>query len=124
MNFAPTEEQQMVKDMVARFVDEAIKPKAEEFDRTHEHPQAVIRKLGEMGLMGVAVPTEYDGAGMDNVTYVMALIEISRGCASCGLISCSRVQRTRSTSDAASPGATPLIRGARICSCPPVAICV
>ena len=86
MNFAPTEEQQMVKDMVARFVDEEIKPKAEEFDRTHEHPQAVIRKLGEMGLMGVAVPTEYDGAGMDNVTYVMALIEISRGCASCGVI--------------------------------------
>jgi len=86
MNFQPTEEQQMVKDMVARFVNEEIKPKAEEFDRTHEHPQEVIRKLGEMGLMGVAVSTEYDGAGMDNVTYVMALIEISRGCASCGVI--------------------------------------
>ncbi len=86
MNLQPTEEQQMVKDMVARFVNEEIKPKAEEFDRTHEHPQEVIRKLGEMGLMGVAVPTEYDGAGMDNVTYVMALIEISRGCASCGVI--------------------------------------
>jgi len=71
---------------VARFVNEEIKPKAEEFDRTHEHPQEVIRKLGEMGLMGVAVSTEYDGAGMDNVTYVMALIEISRGCASCGVI--------------------------------------
>ncbi|MBN2396944.1 MAG: acyl-CoA dehydrogenase family protein [Deltaproteobacteria bacterium] len=86
MNFAPTEEQQMVKEMVTRFVNEEIKPKAEEFDRTHEHPQEVIRKLGEMGLMGVAVSTEYDGAGMDNVTYVMALIEISRGCASCGVI--------------------------------------
>jgi len=86
MNFQPTEEQQMVKEMVARFVNEEIKPKAEEFDRTHEHPQEVVRKLGEMGLMGVAVPTEYDGAGMDNVTYVMALIEISRGCASCGVI--------------------------------------
>jgi len=86
MNFQPTEEQQMVKDMVARFVNKEIKPKAEEFDRTHEHPQEVIRKLGEMGLMGVAVSTEYDGAGMDNVTYVMALIEISRGCASCGVI--------------------------------------
>ena len=72
--------------MVARFVNEEIKPNAEEFDRTHEHPQEVVRKLGEMGLMGVAVPTEYDGAGMDNVTYVMALIEISRGCASCGVI--------------------------------------
>ena len=86
MNFAPTEEQQMVKEMVTRFVNEEIKPKAEEFDRTHEHPQEVVRKLGEMGLMGVAVSTDYDGAGMDNVTYVMALIEISRGCASCGVI--------------------------------------
>jgi butyryl-CoA dehydrogenase len=39
-----------------------------------------------MGVMGVAVPTEYDGAGMDNVAYVMALIEISKACASCGVI--------------------------------------
>ena len=86
MNFAPTEEQQMVKEMVARFVNEEIKPAAEELDRTHRHPQEICRKLGEMGLMGVSVPTEYGGAGMDNVTYVMALIEISRGCASCGVI--------------------------------------
>ena len=86
MNFAPTEEQQMVKDMVTRFVNEEIKPLAEELDRTHRHPQEICRKLGEMGLMGVSVPTEYGGAGMDNVTYVMALIEISRGCASCGVI--------------------------------------
>ncbi|HET57050.1 MAG TPA: acyl-CoA dehydrogenase, partial [Deltaproteobacteria bacterium] len=86
MNFAPTEEQAMVKEMIKRFADEEIKPKAEELDRTHRHPQEICRKLGEMGLMGVAVPTEYGGAGMDNVTYVMALIEIARGCASCGVI--------------------------------------
>ncbi|HOO89253.1 MAG TPA: acyl-CoA dehydrogenase family protein [Syntrophales bacterium] len=86
MNLALTEEQQMVKDMVARFVNEEIKPKAEEFDRTHKHPNEVIRQLGEMGLMGVSVPTEYGGAGMDNVTYAIALMEISRGCASCGVI--------------------------------------
>ena len=86
MNFAPTEEQQMVKEMVTRFVNEEIKPAAEELDRTHRHPKEICRKLGEMGLMGVSVPTEYGGAGMDNVTYVMALIEISRGCASCGVI--------------------------------------
>ena len=86
MNFAPTEEQQMVKDMVSRFVNEEIKPMAEELDRTHKHPKEICRKLGEMGLMGVSVPTEFGGAGMDNVTYAMALIEISRGCASCGVI--------------------------------------
>ena len=86
MNFAPTEEQQMVKDMVSRFVNEEIKPMAEELDRTHKHPKEICRKLGEMGLMGVSVPTEFGGAGMDNVTYAMAVIEISRGCASCGVI--------------------------------------
>lgn len=86
MNFRPTEEQQMVKDMVARFVDDEIKPVAAELDETHRHPQEICRKLGEMGLMGVSVSTEYGGAGMDNVTYVMAMIEISRGCASCGVI--------------------------------------
>ncbi len=76
----------MVKDMVARFVNEEIKPIAAKLDNTHRHPEEICRKLGKMGLMGVAVSVEYCGAGMDNVTYVMALIEISRGCASCGVI--------------------------------------
>lgn len=86
MNFRPTDEQGMVRDMVVRFVNEEIKPIAAELDSTHRHPGEICRKLGEMGLMGVAVPVEYNGAGMDNVTYVMALVEISRGCASCGVI--------------------------------------
>ncbi len=86
MNFAPTEEQKMVREMVRKFAETHIKPLAAELDRTHRHPEEICRQLGEMGLMGVAVPTEYDGAGMDNVTYVMALIEISKACASCGVI--------------------------------------
>jgi alkylation response protein AidB-like acyl-CoA dehydrogenase len=86
MNFAPTEEQAMVRDMVARFADEEIKPIAGELDKTHRHPEEICRKLGEMGIMGVAIPTEYEGAGMDNVTYVLAMLEISRGCGSCGVI--------------------------------------
>ena len=86
MNFAPTEEQKMVREMVRKFAETQIKPLAAELDRTHRHPEEICRQLGEMGLMGVAVPTDYDGAGMDNVTYVMALIEISKACASCGVI--------------------------------------
>jgi alkylation response protein AidB-like acyl-CoA dehydrogenase len=86
MNFAPTEEQKMVREMVRKFAETQTKPIAAELDRTHRHPEEICRQLGEMGLMGVAVPTEYDGAGMDNVTYVMALIEISKACASCGVI--------------------------------------
>ncbi len=86
MQFAPTEEQKMVREMVAKFAETQIKPIAAELDRTHRHPEEICRQLGEMGIMGVAVPTDYDGAGMDNVTYVMALIEISKACASCGVI--------------------------------------
>jgi alkylation response protein AidB-like acyl-CoA dehydrogenase len=86
MNFAPTEEQLMVRDMVKKFAETKIKPIAAELDRTHRHPEEICRQLGEMGIMGVAVPTEYGGAGMDNVTYVMAVIEISKACASCGVI--------------------------------------
>lgn len=86
MNFAPTDEQLMVRDMVRRFAETEIKPIAAELDKTHRHPEEICRQLGEMGIMGVAVPTEYGGAGMDNVTYVMAMIEISKACASCGVI--------------------------------------
>ncbi len=86
MNYLLTEEQKMVREMVRKFSETQIKPIAAELDRTHRHPEEICRQLGEMGLMGVAVPTEYDGAGMDNVTYVMALIEISKACASCGVI--------------------------------------
>jgi len=86
MHFAPTEEQKMVREMVRKLAETEIKPVAAELDRTHRHPEEICRRLGEMGLMGVAVPTAYDGAGMDNVTYVMALIEISKACASCGVI--------------------------------------
>jgi alkylation response protein AidB-like acyl-CoA dehydrogenase len=72
--------------MVKKFAETEIKPVAAELDRTHRHPEEICRKLGEMGIMGVAVSTEYGGAGMDNVTYVMAMIEISKACASCGVI--------------------------------------
>jgi alkylation response protein AidB-like acyl-CoA dehydrogenase len=86
MNFALTEEQQMVKDMVTKFAENEIKPIAAELDKTHRHPEEICRKLGEMGIMGVAVPTEYGGAGMDTVTYVHCMIAISKACASTGVI--------------------------------------
>ena len=72
--------------MVRKFAETEIKPVAADLDHTHRHPEEICRKLGEMGIMGVSVPTEYGGAGMDNVTYVMAMIEISKACASCGVI--------------------------------------
>lgn len=86
MNFGLTEEQQMVKDQVTRFAETQIKPIAADLDKTHRHPEEICRKLGEMGIMGVAIPTEYGGAGMDIVTYVLAMIAISKACASTGVI--------------------------------------
>jgi len=86
MNFGLTEEQQMVKDQVTKFAETEIKPIAADLDRTHRHPEEICRKLGEMGIMGVAVPTEYGGAGMDTVTYVLCMIAISKACASTGVI--------------------------------------
>ena len=58
--------------MVRKFAETEIKPIAAELDHTHRHPEEICRKLGEMGIMGVSVPTEYGGAGMDNVTYVIS----------------------------------------------------
>ena len=86
MNFGLTEEQQMVKDQVTKFAETQIKPIAAELDKTHRHPEEICRKLGEMGIMGVAVPTEYGGAGMDTVTYVLCMIAISKACGSTGVI--------------------------------------
>jgi alkylation response protein AidB-like acyl-CoA dehydrogenase len=86
MDFELTEEQQMVRDMARRFAEAEIKPRAAELDEKHEHPAEICRKLGELKMMGIAVPEAYGGGGMDYVSYVLALIEISKGCTSTGVI--------------------------------------
>jgi alkylation response protein AidB-like acyl-CoA dehydrogenase len=86
MDFELTEEQQMLRDTVRRFAETEIKPKAAELDETHEHPAEIVKQLGELGLMGIAVPEQYGGGGMDYVSYVLALIEVSKACASTGVI--------------------------------------
>lgn len=86
MDFSLTEEQQMVQDTARRFAEEQIKPVAAELDKTHRHPAEIVKQLAELGFMGIAVPEEYGGGGMDNVSYVLAMIEISKACASTGVI--------------------------------------
>ncbi|MCF8143026.1 MAG: acyl-CoA dehydrogenase family protein [Deltaproteobacteria bacterium] len=86
MDFALTEEQQMVKDMAARFAESEIRPKAAELDEKHEHPAEIVRQLGELKMMGIVIAEEFGGGGMDYVSYVLALIEISKACASTGVI--------------------------------------
>jgi len=86
MDFELTEEQQMLRDTVRRFAETEIKPKAAELDETHEHPAEIVKQLGELGMMGIAVPEQYGGGGMDYVSYALALIEVSKACASTGVI--------------------------------------
>jgi len=86
MNLQLTEEQQMVREMCKKFADTELKPKAEEYDRSHEFPWEHIKKLREMGMMGVVYPPEYKGSGMDYLCYAIAVEELSRGCASTGVI--------------------------------------
>lgn len=79
MDFSFTEEQLMIQDVARRIAQEKIAPSAEHFDRTGEFPLENIRLLGENGLMGIEVPEAYGGAGMDPVSYVLAMIEIAAG---------------------------------------------
>lgn len=86
MRFELTEEQQMLQKMARDFAQSEVLPRAAEIDKSHRHPQELVKRMAELGLMGVAVPDEYGGSGMDNVSYALAMEEISRACASTGVI--------------------------------------
>ena len=77
MDFQFTEEQLMIQDVARRIAQEKIAPVAAEFDRSGEFPLENIRLLGENGLMGIEVPHEYGGAGLDAIGYTLAMIEIA-----------------------------------------------
>ncbi len=86
MHIELSEEQRLLREEVRRFAEEVIRPDAKEIDAKGVFPRANIDKAGEMGLAGVAVPEEYGGAGMDTVSYCLVIEEISRVCASSGVI--------------------------------------
>src|SRR5438874_8361139 len=85
MDFALNEEQLAIRDTCREFAEQEIKPLAEEMDRTGAFPYALIRKMGELGLLGLPFPEEYGGAGADFLSYCLAIEEISRGDVSVGI---------------------------------------
>jgi alkylation response protein AidB-like acyl-CoA dehydrogenase len=85
MSFQTNENQQMIADMIRKFGKEHIYPKMMEWDEAQIFPVDVFKKLGELGLMGVLVPTEYGGSGFSYTEYVTAIIELSKICGSIGL---------------------------------------
>ena len=88
MDFGFTDEQLMIQGVARRLAQEVIAPSAEHFDRNGEFPLENIRLLGENGLMGIEVPEDYGGAGMDPISYVLAMIEIAAGdCAHSTIVS-------------------------------------
>lgn len=80
------EEHQMIYEMCRKFADEELAPNAGKWDKEHCFPTDAIRHLSDLGLMGINVSEENGGSGLDAVAYAVAMEEISRGCASVGVI--------------------------------------
>lgn len=85
MDLELNETQKMIRDAARKFAQERIAPVAAELDREERFPRELLRDLAEMGLYGVAIPEEYGGAAAGAIAYVLAMIEISRACASTGV---------------------------------------
>lgn len=86
MQFDLTEEQTLVLQTARDFAAREIEPKAAELDRTARWPTEIVEKMAELGFLGLAIPAEYGGAGLDNVSYALVMEEVSRACASSGVI--------------------------------------
>lgn len=86
MDFHLSEEQEMIRETAREFAERELVPNASEWDQNRQFPVEAVKKLGELGFLGMMVDEKWDGAGMDAVSYVLAMEEISRGCASTGVI--------------------------------------
>lgn len=85
MNFAPTENQNMIAETVRDFANKHIRPYVMEWDETQHFPRELFTKMGELGLMGVLVPTEYGGSGFGYLEYYTVITEVTKVCSSIGL---------------------------------------
>ena len=86
MNLELSEEQQLLQKSVREFAEAEVKPLAKENDETGKFPRGLFQKAAELGLTGVAIPDAEGGAGMDHISYAIVIEEISRVCASTGVI--------------------------------------
>src|SRR5262245_42503651 len=76
----------MIQAVAREFADKDVRPIAEAIDRESRFPHETVRRMGELGLMGIAVPEAYGGSGADTVAYVVALEEVAKACASHAVI--------------------------------------
>ncbi|MDO4517923.1 MAG: acyl-CoA dehydrogenase [Bacillota bacterium] len=86
MNFSLTKEQEFVRKMVRDFAETEVEPLAAEIDAEHRFPEETVEKMAKYGLLGVPFPTKYGGAGGDHISYAITVEELSKKCASTGVI--------------------------------------
>jgi alkylation response protein AidB-like acyl-CoA dehydrogenase len=86
VDFKLDSEHKLIQDMARDFAQKEIAPIAARIDEEATFPTETVRKMGELGFMGIEIPEEYGGTGMDCLSYVLAMIEISKACASHGVI--------------------------------------
>ncbi|MGD2206738.1 MAG: acyl-CoA dehydrogenase [Anaerolineae bacterium] len=86
MDLKLTEEHKLIQDMARDFAQKEIAPIAAEMDEAGRFPAETVKKMGDLGFMGIEIPEEHGGTGMDTLSYVLAMIEISKACASHGAI--------------------------------------
>jgi butyryl-CoA dehydrogenase len=86
MQIELSEEQELLRESVRRFTDEVVRPRAREIDESGEFPIEFFRQAAALGLAGVSVPDEWGGAGMDSIAYCLVIEEVSRACATSGVI--------------------------------------
>ncbi|MFI5219125.1 MAG: acyl-CoA dehydrogenase family protein [Bacteroidia bacterium] len=85
MEFSVTDSQKLIQQTVRDFAEKHIKPQMMEWDESQKFPLALFKKMGELGLMGILVPSEYGGSGLGYFEYVTAIAEVARVCGSIGL---------------------------------------
>ena len=86
MNFELTEDQKMIRDTAREFAQAEVMPSSVERDINSKFPGDIVKKLGELGFLGMMVSPEFGGAGLDTICYVLAMIEVSKADASVGVI--------------------------------------
>jgi len=86
MNFELSQDHKVLRDSVRDFVEKEIKPLAIQIDEEHKIPDELIEKMSAMGLMGSYIPEEYEGAGLDMLSYAIVVEEVSKACGSSGVL--------------------------------------
>ncbi|MCA9710174.1 MAG: acyl-CoA dehydrogenase family protein, partial [Myxococcales bacterium] len=86
MDLSLSEEQEHLLHTVKEFAEREVKPIAAQLDREARFPAELVARMGELGLMGIEVPVDHGGSGLDTLAYVLAMEEISAACASTGVI--------------------------------------